>query len=159
MHKYDSDLMTLTVSEIPWRYLTTAYGTGEMIPKMIQEKDIKNIQKLIEHQGTLWQVTPWTILFLAKIKLAELTTEEQQQINQLFTTILACCDAHQATNIYKGEIHDNPLTLLNPEYLWLENMNIDLEWEKVEPRGYDEKSFASYYWYSREFILAYNQKS
>ncbi|MCA5014517.1 MULTISPECIES: hypothetical protein [unclassified Enterococcus] len=158
MKEYIKSLSELRIEEIPWQCLSTPYGTGEMIPEMIKNKEIKKIGNLIEHQSTLWQVTPWTIWFLLKLPSATYTTEEQEQLNDLIDTILFCCEEYDVANLTKDSIHNNPLHLLHSEYLWDDQIDSDLEWEKTEPRGYDQKTFASYYWYSRKFILDYQNK-
>jgi hypothetical protein len=46
---------------IPWHRLTTAYGRGTKIPELIKMEQYGKLAQLIEHQGTLWQVTPWAM--------------------------------------------------------------------------------------------------
>lgn len=54
------------IPDIPWQQLTTPYGRGAAIPQLIEEENYRQLAELIEHQGTLWQVTPWVLLILLK---------------------------------------------------------------------------------------------
>ena len=54
------------IPNIPWRQLTTPYGRGTAIPQLIEQEQYTQLADLIEHQGTLWQVTPWVLLILLK---------------------------------------------------------------------------------------------
>ncbi|MDL1163074.1 hypothetical protein PAEVO_61750 [Paenibacillus sp. GM2FR] len=53
-----------TVTSVPWQRLTTAYGRGTDIPRLLETGQYKELANLIEHQGTLWQTTPWALLML-----------------------------------------------------------------------------------------------
>ncbi|WP_338652275.1 hypothetical protein [Lysinibacillus sp. Y5S-8] len=63
------------ISSIPWLQLTTPYGRGTAIPQLIEQEQYTELAELVEHQGTLWQVTPWVLLVLLK-KLASKDTKE-----------------------------------------------------------------------------------
>ena len=54
----------ITINDIPWENLTTPYGRGTNIPKLIENRKYKELVNLLEHQETLWQVTPWGVYFL-----------------------------------------------------------------------------------------------
>ena len=56
--------MKITINDIPWENLTTPYGRGTNIPKLIENRKYKELVNLLEHQETLWQVTPWGVYFL-----------------------------------------------------------------------------------------------
>lgn len=68
----------LTLERVPWHRLTTPYGRGDELPKLLKdlaslknresvESSVRKISHLIEHQGTLWHVTPFATVFLARI--------------------------------------------------------------------------------------------
>lgn len=136
----------MSIDNIPWHRLTTAYGKGTEIPALIEAKQYHRLTNLIEHQSTLWQVTPWVLLILLN-RLAE-QPSEQLSMEEL--------------HLYKTVASVIPLEEMNPEravasldellderYLWpLDEEESEWEWEKDEPRGYDSQAFLSYYYFS-----------
>ena len=54
----------IKIIDIPWKELTTPYGRGTDIPRLIENRNYKELNNLLEHQETLWQVTPWGVYFL-----------------------------------------------------------------------------------------------
>jgi len=68
-------MLNQRIPNIPWQQLTTPYGRGTAIPQLIEQEQYQKLAELIEHQGTLWQVTPWVLLILLK-KLANKNMED-----------------------------------------------------------------------------------
>lgn len=80
---------TVQLSDIPWQRLTTPFGRATEFPQwlttltntlnntLVQPQSnaananyqalFKRIKSHVEHQGTLWQVTPWAVIFLGRI--------------------------------------------------------------------------------------------
>lgn len=55
---------------IPWQRLTTAYGRGTELPALMAARAYEKIAPLIEHQSTLWQVTPTLSLYGIRLPAA-----------------------------------------------------------------------------------------
>lgn len=72
----DTYMDSLKMEDIPWIRLATPYGRAEKIPEYFQklyskdkevlDNNLKNIKWNIEHQDTLWPVTPVALVFLMK---------------------------------------------------------------------------------------------
>ncbi|NWL89342.1 MULTISPECIES: hypothetical protein [unclassified Paenibacillus] len=137
---------TRTVDSIPWQRLTTAYGRGTDIPRLIETKQYGELAHLIEHQSTLWQTTPWVLLILLG-QLAEklpeqVTTEEIALYSAVASAILIDYMNPQNTVESMEE-------LLDEAYLWPEYEEDDeMSWEAEEPPGYEQRPFFSYYYFS-----------
>ncbi|WP_342442242.1 hypothetical protein MHB40_01370 [Lysinibacillus sp. FSL K6-0057] len=134
------------IPNIPWRQLTTPYGRGTTIPQLIEQEQYPQLAALIEHQGTLWQVTPWVLLLLLK-KLASKNTEDiSLQELQLYLAV-----AHAITKDYLDSVNtvETMQELLDTNYLWSENEdNDEQEWEEETPKGYGQQAFVGYYYFS-----------
>ena len=68
----------MQIDEIPWHRITTTYARATDFPKYFdvlwQMSDMKEVDKAgreieinIEHQSTLWHVTPFAMIFLVRI--------------------------------------------------------------------------------------------
>lgn len=151
-------LSHLKTEDIPWSRLTTPYGKGTEIPDLIREHRFGEVGQLIEHQGTLWQVTPWTLLFMlresAGKRLDELPENERWVYNAVWEAIRDVEESGQEIPDYPAD----PLELLREELLWAEDSDDEdeeedeSEWLAEEMRGYDPASFAAYYVYSRMLL-------
>lgn len=134
------------IPNIPWQQLTTPYGRGTAIPQLIEQEQYQQLAELIEHQGTLWQVTPWVLLILLK-KLASKNTEDiSLQEIELYLAV-----AQAITEEYLDSAHtvQTMQELLDVKYLWTADEEDDeLEWEKETPRGYEQQAFLGYYYFS-----------
>ncbi len=135
---------------IPWQRLTTPYGRGTDIPRLIETGQFESLAELAEHQGTLWQVTPWVLLEL--LRGLELRGPKEAASGE----IRVCLNVASALSDQDLGL-EHPVTsmneLLNEKYLWPEDEEEDeLEWERGEPTGYDPEAFFSYYYYS-DFLL------
>lgn len=134
------------IPNIPWKQLTTPFGRGAAIPQLIEQEQYQQLAELIEHQGTLWQVTPWVLLILLK-KLASKNTEDiSLQEIELYLAV-----AQAITEDYLDSAHtvQTMQELLDVKYLWTEDEEDDeLEWEEETPRGYEQQAFLGYYYFS-----------
>lgn len=142
--------MTWTMKTIPWQRLTTAYGRGTEIPQLIANKHYRTITDLIEHQGTLWQVTPWVLLVLLQ-ELAEKEPEEvtTEEIN-LYLVVAAVIDKEE---LETGKTVTTMDELINEKYLWpVDEEEDDFYWGNDEARGYDSQAFLSYYYFSYRLL-------
>lgn len=137
---------------IPWQRMTTAYGRGTDIPQLIEEGQYHELANLIEHQGTLWQVTPWVLLVLLQ-KLADRARQPEQITENEMTPYAAVASALAFQDMEAGQAVDKMENLLEEKYLWPESEEEDEEqWEEGEPPGYDPIPFFSYYYYSFDFL-------
>ncbi|WP_044356392.1 hypothetical protein [Paenibacillus sp. E194] len=137
---------------IPWQRMTTAYGRGTDIPQLIEEGQYHELANLIEHQGTLWQVTPWVMLVLLQ-KLADRARQPDQITENEMTPYAAVASALAFQDMEAGQAVDKMEDLLEEKYLWPESEEEDEEqWEEGEPLGYDPIPFFSYYYYSYDIL-------
>ncbi|WP_456288783.1 hypothetical protein M1D70_30775 [Paenibacillus sp. AK002] len=138
--------LTHTTASVPWQRLTTAYGRGTDIPRLLETRQYKELASLIEHQGTLWQTTPWALLML----LRELAKQKPEQVSseemELYLSVASAITV---------EYMDSPQTIgtmdkmLDERYLWPEDdEEDDWRWEEEEPPGYEAEIFISYYYFS-----------
>ncbi|UUZ81758.1 hypothetical protein LJK88_45480 [Paenibacillus sp. P26] len=139
-----------TIDGIPWRRLTTAYGRGTDIPRLIQTGQFRELADLIEHQSTLWQVTPWVLLIL----LRELPKREPDKVtSEEINLYLAVASSITADYYEAGPPAGTMNELLDEQYLWPENEEEDeLLWEEEEPPSYEPQPFFSYYYYSHSLL-------
>ncbi|MBP1988469.1 hypothetical protein [Paenibacillus eucommiae] len=140
------DFENTAITDIPWQRLTTPYGRGSDLPRLMADRQYDEIAQLVEHQSTLWQVTPWVLSFL----LRELKKKQPQEV-ALFELKLysAVADSFIGNKLGSAPHVERPALLLDESYLWPENDDEDeLLWEEQEPPGYAELPFSSYYYYS-----------
>lgn len=137
-------------SETPWQRLTTAYGRGSELPILMDQGNFEEIANLIEHQSTLWQVTPWVLLFM----LRDLKTKQPEDVMpEEINCYLCVTDALSGRDVEEWEPVAQMTSLLNDEFLWPEDEEEDeLLWEDEEPPGYAEQPFTSYYYYSYQLL-------
>lgn len=158
----------LTLEGVPWHRLTTPYGRGDELPKLLKdlsslknresvESSVRKISHLIEHQGTLWHVTPFATVFLARIfrsALADASTnpvahQVVDHIGELFAVLL-----ESVRNAQKLE-HADPLPkfvdLLTEDSLWPDDEEDDeLRWEEEEV--FSDAMFYSFWFYTKEVL-------
>lgn len=146
--KEEMEMNTLAqaTNSVPWQRLTTAYGRGTDIPRLIETEQYKELANLIEHQSTLWQTTPWTLLML----LRELSKQKPEKVSsneiELYLTVASAITMKHMDSQNTVETMNE---LLDEKYLWPENEEEDeLLWEEEEPPGYDQEAFFSYYYFS-----------
>lgn len=158
----------LTLEGVPWHRLTTPYGRGDELPKLLKnlsslknresvESSVRKISQLIEHQGTLWHVTPFATVFLARIfrsALADASTnpvahQVVDHIGELFAVLL-----ESVRDAQKLE-HADPLSkfvdLLTEDSLWPDDEEDDeLRWEEEEV--FSDSMFYSFWFYTKEVL-------
>lgn len=158
----------LTLEGVPWHRLTTPYGRGDELPKLLKdlaslknresvESSVRKISHLIEHQGTLWHVTPFATVFLARIfrsALADASTnpvahQAVDHIGELFAVLLECVRDAQKLE------HADPLPkfvdLLTEDSLWPDDEEDDeLRWEEEEV--FSDSMFYSFWFYTKEVL-------
>ena len=158
----------LTLEGVPWHRLTTPYGRGDELPKLLKdlsslknresvESSVRKMSHLIEHQGTLWHVTPFATVFLARIfkrALASASTDPvaHQAVNhigELFTVLLESIRDAQTLE------HADPLPtfadLLTEDSLWPDDEEDDeLRWEEEDV--FSDSMFYSFWFYTKEVL-------
>ncbi|SFR17865.1 MULTISPECIES: hypothetical protein [unclassified Paenibacillus] len=144
----------LLIADVPWHRLTTPYGRGTELPQLIPNGEYAAIADLIEHQGTLWQVTPWVLLFL----LRNMHTRNSDDITlselELYHAVVGALDMENAQEDSQKSVESLTM-LLDEKYLWPADSDPEedeLEWEEEEARGYDPVAFWSYYDYSYRLL-------
>lgn len=166
----------LTVADVPWHRLTTAYGRGTDFPTHFQilwEMDdlqaVKNalyeLTTNMEHQSTLWHATPFGMVFLTRILIAAFEKETQNPIAHFLTEELSdfiCC-VLQCVRDGDEMDHADALPrfsdMLKEEYLWSEEYDGEEdEMRYEEDEVFPDDLFYSFYEYSRQAVLAYQDK-
>ena len=148
----------LTLEGVPWHRLTTPYGRGDELPKLLNalsslrsqesvDSTVRKISHLIEHQGTLWHVTPFATVFLARIfknSLAAATTnpvahQAVDHIGELFAVLLESIRDAQTLE------HADPLPkfsdLLTEDSLWPDDEEV-----------FSDSMFYSFWFYTKEVL-------
>ncbi|MGV7116008.1 hypothetical protein [Paenibacillus kyungheensis] len=138
----------LTIQDIPWNRITTPYGRATEVPQMIAKRNYSGLSNIVEHQLTLWQVTPWILFFLLK----ELSLQSPDEVSvveiDLYAGVIEALSEHEQLEDTEQTLEMMPL-LLEEVYLWdQDDQDDELEWENEEPRGYDSEIFFNYYVYS-----------
>ncbi len=121
------------------------------------DSTVRKISHLIEHQGTLWHVTPFATVFLARIfknSLAAATTnpvahQAVDHIGELFAVLLESFRDAQTLE------HADPLPkfsdLLTEDSLWPDDEEDDeLRWEEEEV--FSDSMFYSFWFYTKEVL-------
>ncbi|GEC89390.1 hypothetical protein [Brevibacillus brevis] len=142
--------LTHLTNDIPWQRLTTAYGRGTDIPRLIETGQYAELANLIEHQSTLWQTTPWVLLIL----LQELAKQKPERVSsQEIQLYLAVASAINVDEMDSQNTVETMNELLDEKYLWPEDEEDDeLWWEEEEPRGYEQEAFFSYFSFSYSLL-------
>lgn len=158
----------LTLEGVPWHRLTTPYGRGDDLPKLLKdlsslrnqesvESSVRKISRLIEHQGTLWHVTPFATVFLARIfksALADASTNQiahqaVDHIGELFTVLLE--SVRDAQTLEHADPLPNFADLLTEDSLWPDDEEDDeLRWEEEEV--FSDSMFYSFWFYTKEVL-------
>ncbi len=157
----------LKITEIPWARLGTPYGSGENFPKYFEilenievktEKQIKwaieQISSEMEHQDTLYPVTPFAMVFLMRIFREAVSKMQNNELfyslaDELLDIFLIIAESYDIT---KEMEHSKPLShfsdMLKEEYLWPENCD-----EDEMDYNFSEDLFYSFYYYSYQILL------
>ena len=158
----------LTLEGVPWHRLTTPYGRGDELPKLLKdlsslknresvESSVRKISHLIEHQGTLWHVTPFATVFLARIfrsALADASTnpvahQAVDHIGELFAVLLE--SVRDAQKLEHADPLPKFVDLLTENSLWPDDEEDDeLRWEEEEV--FSDSMFYSFWFYTKEVL-------
>ena len=134
----------LKITEIPRARRGNPYGSGENFPKYFEilenievktEKQIKwaieQISSEMEHQDTLYPVTPFAMVFLMRIFREAVSKMQNNELfyslaDELLDIFLIIAESYDIT---KEMEHSKPLShfsdMLKEEYLWPENCDED----------------------------------
>lgn len=157
-----------TLEGVPWHRLTTPYGRGDELPKLLKdlsslknresvESSVRKISHLIEHQGTLWHVTPFATVFLARIfrsALADASTnpvahQAVDHIGELFAVLLE--SVRDAQKLEHADPLPKFVDLLTENSLWPDDEEDDeLRWEEEEV--FSDSMFYSFWFYTKEVL-------
>ena len=158
----------LTLEGVPWHRLTTPYGRGDELPKLLKdlsslknresvESSVRKRSHLIEHQGTLWHVTPFATVFLARIfrsALADASTnpvahQVVDHIGELFAVLLE--SVRDAQKLEHADPLPKFVDLLTEDSLWPDDEEDDeLRWEEEEV--FSDSMFYSFWFYTKEVL-------
>lgn len=158
----------LTLEGVPWHRLTTPYGRGDELPKLLKnlsslknresvESSVRKISHLIEHQGTLWHVTPFATVFLARIfrsALADASTnpvahQAVDHIGELFAVLLE--SVRDAQKLEHADPLPKFVDLLTEDSLWPDDEEDDeLRWEEEEV--FSDSMFYGFWFYTKEVL-------
>ena len=158
----------LTLEGVPWHRLTTPYGRGDELPKLLKdlsslknresvESSVRKISHLIEHQGTLWHVTPFATVFLARIfrsALADVSTnpvahQAVDHIGELFAVLLK--SVRDAQKLEHADPLPKFVDLLTEDSLWPDDEEDDeLRWKEEEV--FSDSMFYSFWFYTKEVL-------
>lgn len=168
-------ILTLSVEDVPWHRLTTAYGRAADFPahfavlrKMddlqAAENSLEELTCGMEHQGTLWHAAPFGTVFLCRVlrqAFAESGRNETARfiagsLVDFFAVILECFRSGDEME------HADPLPffadMLKEEYLWSEEYDEEEDEMRYEEEDvFPDDLFYSFYYYSYQAILAYRE--
>lgn len=171
MDKNQAYVQNVTIEEVPWHRITTAYDMASDFPEFFNEiwamdslasveDALSEIMNDIEHQGTLWHSTPFAMIFLVRsLEHAVGETEERQIADYMITTLLdffvliAECYYDFCGEIEEGDAEDMlPFfsDMLKEEYLASENEDEDSVLSIYEE---NEDLFYSFWYYSYRVLL------
>ena len=162
----DPFIEQLKIEDIPWIRLTTPYGRADEFEKYltdIQKKDLGviketmwQIESNIEHQSTLWAVTPIAMVFLAR-EFKKIILEDEpdacsqylaEKLLSLFIVVAEACELPEDME------HEEPLPsfqdMLKEEYLWPEEYDEEEDEIRYEEGPFPDDLFYSFYYYSYE---------
>lgn len=164
-------IQNLKVKDVPWHRLTTAYGRATDFPKyfdvlwaMEDLEEVKNALKEIiwniEHQSTLWQATPFAMVFLTRIFKHAFAVVQENTMAYYIAEELLDFFIMMAECFREGEGMEHAMQLplfadmLKEEYLWSEEYDegedeIRYEEEEVFP----DNLFYSFYYYAFQVLL------
>lgn len=163
----ESFILNLKMDDVPWQRLTSAYGRCTDFPKYFATMDrmesLKNvkdayntIRSSIEHQETLWHVTPFAMVFLCRDLdkcFKVLQGDEKNLIAHQMASILLE-DMAWILECYSESLsyeHDDPVPnmsdLIDEEVLFPVDEEDDDELYEDEG-GIIEELFFSFYYYT-----------
>lgn len=160
----------LQESDVPWHRLTTAYERATDFPDAFDTlrkmDDLEHTKEAlfeitynIEHQSTLWQATPFAMIFLVRILKQALEESEHNDVaHWLVNSILDFLDDVIVSCEYAEQTeHTDQLPLfsdmLKEEYL--PSADYDEAEDEMLYEEFLEDIYYSFYYYSNQVILAY----
>lgn len=176
MNRLENYIKTLTIDEVPWHRLGTTYGLATDFPSyfhtMFEMKDLLSVQEAleslnseIEHQDSLWHVTPFAMIFLGRV-LQEAVAKQQETectdylVKGILASFCNIADCYHYAKSYGEVLHLPELSdLLHETYLVPEEEGEDF-YNDVYDYFYFEKEFSQAFWesswyFSYQVILAY----
>lgn len=171
MDKNQEYIQNLTMEQVPWHRLSTAYGRSTKFPdyfKLLQStEDAEEVSEALyeitsstEHQGTLWHATPFALIFL--VRLLEKAASELDRSKTAgyigeelldFFHLVAECIEYMEKEADLAEEEPFPLfsDLLEEEYLWSDEYD---ESDEIDDEEYSDDIFYSVYYYSFQVLLS-----
>lgn len=173
MDQNEEFINNLKIEDVPWGRLMTAYSSAEEFPgyfKTLEEmSNRKNMKKAfeelasnMEHQGTLWQSTPFALIFLVRIYKEAVRLEEKddaawlvEKLEGFFGMIVE--NYHEVEEMMAEE-KVLPLfsDMLKEEYFLPEGL-CEEEEEEWWGNGLPDDVLASIYYYSYEVVKEFDQ--
>ena len=167
MNQNDIYMDSLKMEDIPWIRLATPYGRAEKFPEYFQklyskdkeilDNNLKNIKWNIEHQDTLWPVTPIALVFLVRIFEEKFTEADENIISvylceKLLELFILVAKAYHYANEME---HEQPVStfadMLSSDSLWPdvpEDYDEEADLELYEESPFSDELFYSFYYYS-----------
>lgn len=163
-------IRNLTIEDVPWHRLDTAYARATHFPAAFQilnameDKDAVSSAiweiRSIEHQSTLFYAAPFAMIFLTRIFQKAVEQYDKNEIaNYLVSKLLACFhDIAFACKYAENYTHEKPLAnfsdMLDEKYLCPVLSDEQLRDPYFEEAyEYPDVLFYSFYFYSYKILL------
>lgn len=159
----------LEIEDIPWIRLTTPYGRADQFPKYLSDINqdnnqivknaFDNIEQNIEHQSTLWAVTPFALVFLVRMFQQIIVKDKKSLIDdykmkRLLSIFKSVIYAYQmACDMQHADPLPYFLDMLNEDFLWSEEYDEEEDALRYEEGPFPDDLFYSFYEYSYQVIL------
>ena len=162
---------TVQISDIPWHRLTTSYGRATDFPRALDtlwamesidavDEAGKELALNIEHQSTLWQSTPFALIFLLRTFKKAVEEQRHNEVARYLAEALVELFIVIVESIRDGLVleHADPLPnfvdMLNEEYLWSEEYDEDEDMIRYEEdEVFPDDLYFSFYYYSLQVLL------
>ncbi len=163
-------IRNLTIKDVPWHRLDTAYARATHFPAAFQilnameDRDAVSSAiweiRSIEHQSTLFYAAPFAMIFLTRIFQKAVEQYDKNEIaNYLVSKLLACFhDIAFACKYAENYTHEKPLAnfsdMLDEKYLCPVLSDEQLRDPYFEEAyEYPDVLFYSFYFYSYKILL------
>lgn len=164
-------IQNLKMNEVPWHRITTAYGRATEFPKYLKtlwdmadmpmvKQALDEITIHIEHQGTLWHSTPFSIIFLVRIFQRAVSEMEKEEIAFLIAERLLALFGKVAQSVHDADEMEYPDQLphfsdmLKEEYLWSEEYNEEEDELRYQEEVLPGDLLYSFYYYSYQALIS-----
>ncbi len=171
MDKNQIYMQNLKLEDVPWNRITTAYGRASNFPNNFQtiwnmesKKKVKaalgEITSDIEHQSTLWQATPFAIIFLVRVfenAIPKIDTNPcakfvVEYLLDFFFVIADCCNDLNDTTL----VEEYPLPyfadMIQEDYLFPEKYNNEEDEEEEDDYSLLDDILYSFWYYSYQAL-------